>query len=48
MSMAIAQLFMRGAEVHLDDVACVATSFPSFFSILDRLAGEAQGAAGTP
>ncbi|HEX9289459.1 MAG TPA: 3-phosphoshikimate 1-carboxyvinyltransferase [Anaeromyxobacteraceae bacterium] len=39
MSMAIAQLFMSGGEVRLDDVACVATSFPSFFGILDRLAG---------
>jgi len=39
MSMAIAQLFMPGGEVRLDDVACVATSFPSFFAILDRLAG---------
>jgi 3-phosphoshikimate 1-carboxyvinyltransferase len=39
MSMAVAQLFMRGGEVQLDDVACVATSFPSFFSILDRLCG---------
>jgi 3-phosphoshikimate 1-carboxyvinyltransferase len=37
MSMAVAQLFAGGAEVVLDDVACVATSFPSFFSILDRL-----------
>ena len=50
MSMAIAQLFMRGAEVHLDDVACVATSFPSFFEILDGLASStpaAPGAGGT-
>jgi len=39
MSMAIAQLFMSGGEVRLDDVACVATSLPSFFGILDRLAG---------
>jgi 3-phosphoshikimate 1-carboxyvinyltransferase len=54
MSMAIAQLFMGGpaggAEVHLDDVACVATSFPSFFAILDHLvsstASSAEGAAG--
>ena len=37
MSMAVAQLFMRGGEVRLDDVACVATSFPSFFGLLDRL-----------
>jgi 3-phosphoshikimate 1-carboxyvinyltransferase len=37
MSMAVAQLFTDGDEVRLDDVACVATSFPSFFSILDRL-----------
>ncbi|HTP28198.1 MAG TPA: 3-phosphoshikimate 1-carboxyvinyltransferase [Anaeromyxobacteraceae bacterium] len=39
MSMAVAQLFMRGAEVRLDDVACIATSFPSFFEVLDELAG---------
>jgi 3-phosphoshikimate 1-carboxyvinyltransferase len=39
MSMAIAQLFTPGDEVVLDDVACVATSFPSFFALLDRLAG---------
>jgi 3-phosphoshikimate 1-carboxyvinyltransferase len=38
MSMAIAQLLARGEEVLLDDVACVATSFPSFFSLLDALA----------
>lgn len=38
MSMAIAQL-LAGAPVHLDDVACVATSFPSFFSLLDGLCG---------
>jgi 3-phosphoshikimate 1-carboxyvinyltransferase len=38
MSMAVAQLFMRdGEEVRLDDVACVATSFPSFFDLLDSL-----------
>jgi 3-phosphoshikimate 1-carboxyvinyltransferase len=39
MSMAIAQLFTGGEEVVLDDVACVATSFPSFFDLLDSLAG---------
>jgi 3-phosphoshikimate 1-carboxyvinyltransferase len=39
MSMAIAQLFTGGEEVVLDDVGCVATSFPSFFGLLDRLAG---------
>jgi 3-phosphoshikimate 1-carboxyvinyltransferase len=38
MSMAVAQLFMPGGEVALDDVACVATSFPRFFEILDGLA----------
>jgi 3-phosphoshikimate 1-carboxyvinyltransferase len=38
MSMAIAQLFANGEEVGLDDVACVATSFPSFFALLDGLA----------
>jgi 3-phosphoshikimate 1-carboxyvinyltransferase len=37
MAMAIAQLFTGGAEVVLDDVACVATSFPSFFDLLDGL-----------
>ena len=39
MSMAVAQLFMDGGEVVLDDVACVATSFPRFFEILDGLSG---------
>jgi 3-phosphoshikimate 1-carboxyvinyltransferase len=39
MSMAIAQLFAGGEEVVLDDVACVATSFPSFFRLLDSLCG---------
>ena len=39
MSMAVAQLFADGAEVLLDDVACVATSFPRFFDTLDRLTG---------
>jgi 3-phosphoshikimate 1-carboxyvinyltransferase len=60
MSMAIAQLFMGGGEVRLDDVSCVATSFPSFFAILDRLTtpppprsssageGEGDGATGAP
>jgi 3-phosphoshikimate 1-carboxyvinyltransferase len=38
MAMAIAQLFTGGEEVVLDDVACVATSFPSFFDLLDALA----------
>jgi 3-phosphoshikimate 1-carboxyvinyltransferase len=37
MSMAIAQLFAHGGEVVLDDVACVATSFPRFFEVLDGL-----------
>jgi 3-phosphoshikimate 1-carboxyvinyltransferase len=41
MSMAVAQLF-AGAPVHLDDVSCVATSFPSFFSLLDGLCPEAR------
>jgi 3-phosphoshikimate 1-carboxyvinyltransferase len=36
MSMAVAQLF-AGAPVVLDDVGCVATSFPSFFTLLDGL-----------
>ncbi len=42
MSMAIAQLFTRGAEVHLDDIACVGTSFPSFFAILDGVAASSS------
>jgi 3-phosphoshikimate 1-carboxyvinyltransferase len=37
MSMAVAQLLAGGEEVVLDDVACVATSFPSFFALLDGL-----------
>jgi 3-phosphoshikimate 1-carboxyvinyltransferase len=37
MSMAVAQLLAGGDEVLLDDVACVATSFPGFFGLLDRL-----------
>jgi 3-phosphoshikimate 1-carboxyvinyltransferase len=42
MSMAVAQLFMApGEEVRLDDVACVATSFPSFFDLLDQLCAGA-------
>ncbi len=47
MSMAVAQLFTRGDEVHLDDVACVATSFPSFFDTLDRLASPGAGPGST-
>jgi 3-phosphoshikimate 1-carboxyvinyltransferase len=47
MSMAVAQLFAQGGEVHLDDVSCVATSFPTFFAILDRLC-RPEGAAGAP
>ncbi|HTT71375.1 MAG TPA: 3-phosphoshikimate 1-carboxyvinyltransferase [Anaeromyxobacteraceae bacterium] len=39
MSMAVAQLFMGGDEVQLDDASCIDTSFPSFFQILDRLVG---------
>jgi 3-phosphoshikimate 1-carboxyvinyltransferase len=41
MSMAVAQLFAGGAEMRLDEVACVATSFPGFFELLDRLSGAA-------
>jgi 3-phosphoshikimate 1-carboxyvinyltransferase len=37
MSMAIAQLFTDGEEVQLDDISFVATSFPSFFGLLDQL-----------
>jgi 3-phosphoshikimate 1-carboxyvinyltransferase len=51
MSMAVAQLFTGGEEVLLDDVACVATSFPSFFDLLDRLTAPDRaggGAEGTP
>jgi 3-phosphoshikimate 1-carboxyvinyltransferase len=36
----VAQLFAGGEEVVLDDVACVATSFPSFFRLLDALCAE--------
>jgi 3-phosphoshikimate 1-carboxyvinyltransferase len=43
MSMAVAQLFTRGEEVLLDDVACVGTSFPSFFDLLDRLGPGGRG-----
>ncbi len=39
MSMAVAQLLADGAPVQLDDVACVATSFPSFFRLLDEVTG---------
>ena len=39
MSMSVAQL-LAGEPVHLDDVACVATSFPSFFTLLDSLCAE--------
>ena len=42
MSMAVAQLLADGAPVHLDDVACVATSFPSFFRLLDEVTGGAR------
>jgi 3-phosphoshikimate 1-carboxyvinyltransferase len=37
MSMAVAQLFTKDEEVQLDDVSCVATSFPSFFRLLDEV-----------
>ena len=40
MSMSVAQL-IAGQPLVLDDVACVATSFPSFFSLLDGLCGSA-------
>lgn len=39
MSMAVAQLFTAGEPVVLDDVSCVATSFPSFFRLLDQVSG---------
>lgn len=41
MSMAVAQL-LGGGEVRLDDVACVGTSFPRFFDLLDHLCGAAS------
>lgn len=41
MAMAVAQLF-AGKPVHLDDVSCVATSFPTFFELLDSLCGGAR------
>jgi len=44
MSMAVAQLFAGPSEeVLLDDVSCVATSFPSFFDLLDVLTSGAEG-----
>jgi 3-phosphoshikimate 1-carboxyvinyltransferase len=46
MSMAIAQLFTEGEEVVLDDVACVATSFPSFFALLDALCAAPPAGGG--
>jgi 3-phosphoshikimate 1-carboxyvinyltransferase len=46
MSMAVAQLFSAGEEVLLDDVACVATSFPSFFELLDRLTAPDRAGGG--
>jgi 3-phosphoshikimate 1-carboxyvinyltransferase len=49
MSMAVAQLFMpAGEEVALDDVGCVATSFPSFFDLLDRACGGGAVAREAP
>jgi 3-phosphoshikimate 1-carboxyvinyltransferase len=39
MAMAVAQLFAGGEPTVLDDVSCVATSFPSFFVLLDQLCG---------
>jgi 3-phosphoshikimate 1-carboxyvinyltransferase len=45
MSMAVAQLLAGPAEeVVLDDVACVDTSFPTFFQLLDSLAAGGAGA----
>jgi 3-phosphoshikimate 1-carboxyvinyltransferase len=49
MSMAVAQLFAGPKEeMLLDEVACVATSFPSFFDLLDSLtrAGGSHGEDG--
>ena len=46
MSMAVAQLLAGPAEeTVLDDVACVDTSFPSFFELLDSLAPGGRGSA---
>ncbi len=46
MSMAVAQLLAGPAEeTVLDDVACVDTSFPSFFELLDALAPGGRGSA---
>ena len=43
LSMAVGQLFAGPAEeVLLDDVACVATSFPTFFELLDGLCEAAR------
>jgi len=42
MSMAVAQLLAGGEPVQLDDVGCVATSFPSFFRLLDDVTGGAR------
>jgi len=48
MSMAVAQLLAGGEPVVLDDVSCVATSFPSFFALLDRLCGAGAGQGTRP
>jgi len=39
MSMAIASLRMEG-DLHIDETACVSTSYPSFFSDFERLTGS--------
>jgi 3-phosphoshikimate 1-carboxyvinyltransferase len=39
MSLSVAALVCRG-EVQIDDVSCVATSFPGFFDLLSRVAGR--------
>jgi 3-phosphoshikimate 1-carboxyvinyltransferase len=49
MSMAVAQLLAGPAEeVVLDEVACVDTSFPTFFQLLDGLAQGRGAAKGAP
>ena len=42
MSMAVAQLLADGEPVELDDVACVATSFPGFFRLMDEVCGASE------
>lgn len=41
MSMAVAGL-VSGSGISIDDTACIATSFPSFFTLLDQVAGRGR------